>query len=570
MEQGQSLSEKKWFQKNETGKIEWCVFCFYVIAMVFIACFHEPWYDEAEAWQMARGASFSDLFFYIPHYEGHPALWYLLLAIPAKLGVPYELGLKSIACGVAFVYGWLLLFLSPFPRVLRLLLPFHYFFFFQYGIVSRPYGISVLCFLLMAMAFKTRKEKPVKFVIPMAFLCATSGYGIILAGGICIAWVLEICMEKNWKIFSADFWKDKRILSLAVLLLIAVLIILEIMPREDTYAVSQAGSNSLLTRLLYTFFVMLPDSTVLTVLEGAAFLNRAMIAFPVMLIGIILGVLLLCLLISAASRKTLPYFIIPYVLFALFSAFVYFCAHHMGMMLAFTIFWLWITLEDPDKYSVGRAIWGKVKIAESDKKSLQKLGIFGLAILVIIPLYWSVTASVLDVLRPYYYGRDMAEFLKQTGLYKAKVMASYDIYKPFDEDEEVDVYSIVNTQIVARPVAVLPYFEHNFCLNLNMGKDSGGYALHRLASPKENEEVMNKWQEMGLPEVVIGPMNLEFVFGEEAKTASYVPVYEYPPYVDIWKAFTSRYNITTKQYVYVRLELLEQYGLKQIMQSDFK
>ena len=563
-------NQTKSVQKTKSGyKLEWLVFAVYIISLILIACFHEPWYDEAEAWQMARCASLKDLLFYIPHYEGHPALWYLLLAIPAKLGVPYELGLKSIACSIAACYGWLFIFRSPFPRVIRLLMPFHYFFFYQYGIVSRPYGISVLCFLLMAMSFHARNEKPLRFLVPVALLCMTSGYGIILAGGICAVWLWEICTEKKWRVFSKDFWKDKRIAELFLLLLLALVIVWEIMPKADTYATAQIGTNSLVTRLLYTYFVMLPDSTVLTVLEGAAFLNRADIALPVLLIGIFLGVIMLCVLVSMASKRNIGYLVIPYILFAGFSAAVYFCAHHMGLMLCFAIFWIWIALEDPDKFSVGKKLWSKVKLSDQDRKTLKKLGVFGLGVLLIIPLYWTVTASVLDIIRPYYYGRDMAAFLKETGLYKARVMASYDIYQALEETDEEKIYDVVNTAIVARPVAVLPYFEHNFCLNLGLGQDDAAYALHRLAGHEENKAIMEKWREMGLPDVVIGPMNLEYVFGEEANTVKYVPVYEYPPYVDIWKAFTSKYNIVTKQYIYVRSELVEEYGLTPVMVNVF-
>ena len=114
--------EKTQYAKAEnTGerKVERLIFVVYAVLLLVICCFHEPWYDEAEAWQMARGAGISDLLFYIPHYEGHPALWYLILAIPAKLGVPYEWGLKAVSYAAALVYGWLLLFRSPFPKPLR-------------------------------------------------------------------------------------------------------------------------------------------------------------------------------------------------------------------------------------------------------------------------------------------------------------------------------------------------------------------------------------------------------------------------------------------------------------------
>ncbi len=560
----QALSKDK--QKKT---VEWLIFAAYAVLLIVISSFHEPWYDEAEAWQMARGASLHDLLFYIPHYEGHPSLWYLILAIPAKLGVPYEIGLKSVAVLAALIYGWLLLFCSPFPKWIRYSLPFHYFLFYQYGVISRPYGLSVLCFFLMAMAFNNRNEKPWRFLLPMAFLCALSGYGIVLAGGICIAWVWDICQEKQWKIFSVGFWKDKRIWGLFLLLIVAVLIILQILPREDTYATASASTNSIVTHLLYTFFVMLPDSTVLTVLEGAAFLNRAQIQIAILLVGILLGIIMLLVILGISNRKNRHYYFIPYVLFAGFAACVYFCAHHMGMIFAFTLFWLWIALEDEERFATWKEWREKIKLQEQDQKTLGMLGKFGIALVLLMPLYWTVGASFLEVTTQYYYGRDMAKFLKETGLYQLNVMAEYDISVPDEvQKTDYDIMDYVNTEIVARPVAVLPYFEHNFCKNLNMGRDDAGYVLHIILSREENEKVMAAWKEMGAPDVIIQEMNMGLLFKGEASMADYAPVYEYGPYPNIWKAFPSKYNIMAKGYIYLRKDLLTQYGLQDLTVTE--
>lgn len=54
-----------------------CVLLIYCALHLALTVFHEPWYDEAEAWQIARCASIKDILFTIPHYEGHPPLWHL-------------------------------------------------------------------------------------------------------------------------------------------------------------------------------------------------------------------------------------------------------------------------------------------------------------------------------------------------------------------------------------------------------------------------------------------------------------------------------------------------------------
>lgn len=543
--------------------LELLIFGIYAITLILISCFHEPWYDEAEAWQMSK-ASLKDILFYIPHYEGHPALWYLILSVPAKLGVPYEIGLKAVANVAALIYGYLLMFKSPFPKVIRYSLPFHYFFFYQYGIVSRPYCLMVLCFFLMAMAFKNRNEKPFRFLIPMAFLCALSGYGIVLAGGICIAWVLEICMEKQWKFFTLSFWKDRRILGLFLLLAVAVLIILEIMPRPDTYATSRQASNGFGTRLIYTLFMMLPDSTVITVLEGAAYLNRAHIGIGMLIIGSLVGICLDLALILFASKKNLKYFVIPYVLFSVFAACVFLLAHHIGLSLVFVVFWLWIAFEDPEKLWLFTKLKAKVKLAEGDAKTLKKAGWFAIALLLLIPFYWTAGASFLDVTQPYYYGREVANFLKNTGLSELKIMGGFDTSVPAVLDEGEDLAKYVNTELVARPVAVMAYFDHNLCLNLNMGRDDAAYALHRIPSADENRETIMAWREMGKPDVIIDEEGMWILLGNKTFQEEYAAVYEYQPYMHIWKAFPSKYNIVYKGYVYLRKDLLSKYGLTAI------
>ena len=345
-----------------------------------------------------------------------------------------------------------------------------------------------------------------------------------------------------------------------LLLAIALIIIWQIMPYQDTYATNQDAYNPLIVRMLYTFFMMLPDATVLTVLEGAAFLSKAVLMTSVKLIGTLLGVIMLGIIVGSSSKKKLAYYLLPYALFAMFSALVYFCAHHMGMILSFTIFWLWIIQKDPQKGEVGNKLLKGIKISEQDMKMIQKLGKAGIFFLIVIPLYWTVGAAYLDITHSYYYGRNVASFLKESGLSEAKVMTAFAIEKPEGGEDAKPGLKEINTDLVSRPIAILPYFEHNFVENLGMGKDENAYIIHRIRNEEQTEAVLKQWKEMGPPDVLIGPMNVGLVFGPEEKI-TYYPVYEYEPYVNIWKAFLCGYNIQTKEYIYVRSELLEKYGL---------
>ena len=120
----------------------------YVIVVATVMCFHEPWFDEAQAWLIARDCSWREMILERPHYEGHPPLWWMMLAIPAKLGVPYEMGLKTINLTCAALMIWLLEFKTKLPEVLKGILPFSYFLCYQYGVTSRPYALMVAAMLL--------------------------------------------------------------------------------------------------------------------------------------------------------------------------------------------------------------------------------------------------------------------------------------------------------------------------------------------------------------------------------------------------------------------------------------
>ncbi len=154
----------------------------YAAAHLGMSLVHEPFFDEAEAWQIARSVSLKTLFLETTHYEGHPPLWHLILMPLAKAGAPYELSLTLVSLAFMGIAVFLILRYAPFPRLVRLLLPFTYFFFYQYGVISRVYCVLTLAFVLLAMAYRRRNERPGRYVAVLILLCVTMAYGLVIAG----------------------------------------------------------------------------------------------------------------------------------------------------------------------------------------------------------------------------------------------------------------------------------------------------------------------------------------------------------------------------------------------------
>lgn len=534
---------------------EWIIFVGLAVSLGVVSAFHEPWLNEAQAWQIARNAGLKDILFSIPHYEGHPSLWHLILCIPAKLGLTYEFSIKAISNLIILIVGWLLIFKSPFPRVVRMLLPFHYFFFYQNGVVSRPYGLMALALILIALSFRERQKHCLKFTLGLAFLCTLSGYGIVLAGGIAMVWTFEILREKKWDILRLSFWRDRRIHALGALLFFAILIILQIMPAQNAYAFTIEKRHSVLYCLMYGLFAMLPDCTLFNLL-GCEEMPAYAAMDPIQLIvACVIGAILLFAIFLFSSAENRWYFFVPFLLFQVFSSVVYLTAHHIGIILFFAVSWLWLAWEDPGRGDIYIKLKNKVSLSEKDREVLGRVGRGAGMLLLVMPVFWTIGASYLEIQYDYYFSKDAAAFIREHSLDQLSFLAQ------FSSDKEPLNVNALDAN--CNPVALMPYFDQNFCLNLNRGRDDMAYSSHAVASAKESEEVLHFLKEQGPPEALIGNVNLERIYGDRAFLQEYTPVYELSPhYVSIWKFMHVNTVSIQKQYIYVRRDLLEKYGLR--------
>lgn len=113
---------------------------------------HAIWFDEAQALLIAR-APIGELWTNL-HYEGHPALWYLVLAVLDQVtgGQPQTLVAAQVL--VASCTTGLIWFRSPFPTWTKFLIVLSYYLIFEYGVIARSYGLGALL-LLAAVAYRS-------------------------------------------------------------------------------------------------------------------------------------------------------------------------------------------------------------------------------------------------------------------------------------------------------------------------------------------------------------------------------------------------------------------------------
>ena len=499
-------------------KLEIFTFCLFLALLVFVSLFHEPWFDEFQAWGISKDSIYNILFV-IPHNEGHPPLLYLILKCFSIFNMPAEIGLKTVNIAFMSLAMVLLLFKSPFPRRYRLILPFTYFFFYQYGVISRPYSIFCFAIFLVACLYKSKDEHPLKYVLSLCFLCLTSAYGIVTAAGLAIGWVYQIIKEKGIKAFFTQLFLDKRTKMLFILLALGLLLVCEIYPNPNTFAMRKLLGTDYAMKFLYSFFGIPSDALLTDVLHISqeAIYNYDFVDFLKLTHEKVFDTLIILFWVSVAfgvfvnviffktfsKLKQLHLYISAVFPFLLMCFAVYVGRHHIGLYFILVIFALWTALT--------------VSSNVNDFQMKKSLKLF-VNFLIFVQLFWTFTASVNDILYNYSFGREVVSYIKQNKLENRKMMSAWifqtvmydkkskkNFFSPEGREIEFEQVEEPNMQVV--PVSVNQYFNKNLFYNFEIVNQNRQY-LVLVRYPKEvSENYLKLFWEGEPPEIIIGQVN---------------------------------------------------------------
>ena len=390
-------------------------FALFAVLFIVVGCFHERWYDEANAWLLAREMPFDKLIFVVPKIEGHPPLWWLILAVPAKLGADYVITLTILSLIPSLINAYLIIFRSPFPAAARMVIPFTFYFFYQCGVIARPYGLMILSFLLAAIFYNERNEKPFRFVGALCLMCLTSAYGIIIAGGIAAVWCVKMVLSEK----LPDIIKSKRFPALVILLALALFLVYLLSGAENT-STTYTHPSDVFTAFNAIIF-MYTAAPALSVFLGSRdphyipptqyFSEKIDIVLPCFICGIIA---LAVMVLLTYKKKRLIEFIIPYTFFALFCAFYYWFAHHTSVIWMIFLYSLWISGTSGEERS----------IADNISKYSDPLSSCAVAAGLFVTMLWSVVSCGYEIAEPYACSKGMADYLKDHGLADSYIFAA--------------------------------------------------------------------------------------------------------------------------------------------------
>lgn len=537
----------------DNKKTEWAVWGLFIALYFIISFFHEPMYDEAQAWMIARDASWYELLFEIPHYEGHPPFWHLILALFAKTGISFEVGLRIPGAFCWILSVGILLFRSPFPKTVKYLLPFTYYIFFRFGIVVRPYCLTMLGLFLAATTYKEKGKKPFAFMASLLVLCASSAYGMALAAGICLVWIVELFTK-----YKSNYLK--QVIALFVLLIFNLAQLFLMMPKDDTNSVAAFSFMTILYGLIYMFILGPADSMFMDAGMDARLQNYAegiVTGGVSSYINLFIGFMTIMVLVYYAQKyRKLLLLIVPYTVFSLFSATVYFWYHHIGIIHLFLIFVFWCALDEKEQCKDSKLLKLLEVINSKNHKMASKMPVFALILCLGMSLAWNVFCSGTDLLKKTWYTKELTEGIKMVGADQYNCALQWDIMGvgPFENPEDyTDASKYYHVVSVTQFFDCLAYFDENIFYNHNGGNKDISYNMQRVPEADEQALILEEIATYGYPEFIIGHAFVLDALPIEEEMPNYVPVYRFEVYKP--DKFIIDYN---DRYIYAREDVYQQ------------
>lgn len=167
----------------------------YALVTLIAVLHHEIWADEAQVWQLCKYMSFSELITHL-HNEGHPAVFYLLVMLFAKI-FPNIICMQLICWLFMVCAAGLFIYFSPFKAFTKFAVLSSAGFLYFLPVMARSYSILPFLVFLAAILYSKSKEHPILYALILCLILNT--HSIMLAFSVVLA-----------VMFIAENYKSKK------------------------------------------------------------------------------------------------------------------------------------------------------------------------------------------------------------------------------------------------------------------------------------------------------------------------------------------------------------------------
>lgn len=347
---------------------------------------HEHCADEAQAWLLARDASFWDIITKYVRYECTPALWHIILKIFILFKLPYNL-FYIIPIIFSSIGVGLFLFKSKFPLWIKTLFPFSYYIFYQYTVVARSYCLVLPLLAGLAILYSRKLERPFLFTLLLILFSNICSQCFIIACAIFLLYLSEFFKGLKKKEFSPSSLKQ-NIFSIALIGVFLILTFYMTTPPSD-FMYSNPSHISIITigtglNLLGNVLVMNTNNAILD----------------------ILGAILLIIFILSFYKKSykIVEFLIIFCPIVFFLSIFYWAGQHLGIVFFLILFAFWIHFDE-----------SKLNFKQN------KLFYVLFLIILLVQINWTIKSVKYDLKNNYSGANRVAQFIKENSKPKSEI-----------------------------------------------------------------------------------------------------------------------------------------------------
>ena len=382
----------KFIEKIKENKLDIIIFLIYaIVTFVITIIFHEKWRDEAQAWLIARDLDFWGIIKQMT-YEGHPPLWHFILAPFAKLGFPY-ITESVISWLIMCVTAGLILKKAPFKKPVQVLILLTAPFIYLYPAIARSYCLVPLALVLIAILYKIRHEKPIKYTLAILFLAYTHMLMWGLVGILYLFFFLEeIFYVKKTK-------KDVKNIIIALIIAFAGLIIL-------FYMLSGGISQNTQLQLASIFDISFIKIRLLFVEILSNLFGPITYSFGFRVFIEIFAIVIICYYFKKNSQS-----MVIAIVSILWPIFVYLCIYgystqKINLIILTTIFIAWIIKEENNHIK-------KENESKNVSSLLDKVAIYGSIFVLLLNAMQGISWIQEDISTKYSFSKEVAEYINQ-------------------------------------------------------------------------------------------------------------------------------------------------------------
>lgn len=363
---------------SDLGAHAWKIAALTLLAawILTVGAAHEPWFDEAQAWLLARDSSLHDLFAHRVRYEGTPGLWHAILWVATRAGLPYaQLHLISATCAIGGAA--IILWRAPFPPWIRIGITTSYFFAYQYSVLARSYCVDLLIVPLLAMWFADRGEKPIRYALAVGALANLNAHGFV-AGAV-------LGVELSWHLLRSGKLRAPRPwIALALVGALGLFAMACAWQPADNFFIRHQHRDKIVEAVSFIRQAFV---------DRFLILSEAEVSESDCLVGLAITIAALLPLLRMIGRSQARLAAAgPIAALVVFSGVTYSSPWHSGLLFLFFVFSLWIS-------------W------PAEAKQVPKSALLGLGVILAVQTIEAVESGIWDIAHTFSPAKDASRVL---------------------------------------------------------------------------------------------------------------------------------------------------------------